>query len=158
MSGDRAAFGALYERHARMVHGILLAHVPYADAQDLAQEVFLIALERLGHLKEAGAFGGWLAAVARNLAKDFHRRNKPAIEIDPERFQQDTPAPEAFLVLDAMRALPECYRETLMLRLVEGMTGPEIAERTGLTADSVRVNLCRGMKLLRERLDGGRKP
>jgi RNA polymerase sigma-70 factor (ECF subfamily) len=51
--------------------------------------------------------------------------------------------------------LPEAYRETLLMRLVEGLTGPEIALRTGLTPDSVRVNLHRGMKLLRERLDGG---
>jgi RNA polymerase sigma-70 factor, ECF subfamily len=50
--------------------------------------------------------------------------------------------------------LPECYRETLTLRLVEGMTGPEIAAQTGLTPDSVRVNLCRGMKLLRASLEG----
>ena len=50
--------------------------------------------------------------------------------------------------------LPEAYRDTLVLRLVEGMTGPEIARRTGLTPDSVRVNLCRGMKLLRQALDG----
>ena len=57
-------------------------------------------------------------------------------------------------MLAAIRRLPECYRETLILRLVEGMTGPEIAARTGLTADSVRVNLCRGMKLLRARLEG----
>ena len=57
-------------------------------------------------------------------------------------------------MLDTIQRLPECYRETLILRLVEGMTGPEIAERTGLTADSVRVNLCRGMKLLRARLEG----
>ena len=55
-------------------------------------------------------------------------------------------------MLAAIRALPEAYRETLVLRLVEGMTGPEIAERTGLTAGSVRVNLYRGMKQLRERL------
>jgi RNA polymerase sigma-70 factor (ECF subfamily) len=48
--------------------------------------------------------------------------------------------------------LPEAYRETLILRLVEGLTGPEIAEQTGLSAGSVRVNLHRGMKLLRERL------
>ena len=59
---------------------------------------------------------------------------------------------EALAILDAVRALPEAYRETLMLRLVEGMTGAEIAERTGLTAASVRVNLHRGMKLLREKL------
>ena len=59
---------------------------------------------------------------------------------------------EANEALALIRALPEAYRETLVLRLVEGMTGPEIAERTGLTAASVRVNLHRGMKLLRERL------
>jgi RNA polymerase sigma-70 factor, ECF subfamily len=51
-----------------------------------------------------------------------------------------------------IRTLPETYRETLMLRFVEGMTGPEIAERTGLTPASVRVNLHRGMKLLREKM------
>jgi len=59
---------------------------------------------------------------------------------------------EALAILDAVRALPEAYRETLTLRLVEGMTGAEIAERTGLTPASVRVNLHRGMKLLREKL------
>ena len=55
-------------------------------------------------------------------------------------------------ILELIRSLPEAYRETLVLRLVEGMTGPEIAERTGLTAASVRVNLHRGMKQLREKL------
>ena len=57
-------------------------------------------------------------------------------------------------VLATIRSLPEAYRETLTLRFVEGMTGPEIALRTGLTEGSVRVNLHRGMKLLRERLEG----
>jgi len=57
-------------------------------------------------------------------------------------------------VLAAIQRLPEAYRETLVLRLVEGMTGPEIAERTGLTPGSVRVNLHRGMQMLREALAG----
>ena len=55
-------------------------------------------------------------------------------------------------VLEMVRKLPEAYRETLLMRLVEGMTGDEIAERSGLTPASVRVNLHRGMKLLREKL------
>ena len=58
-------------------------------------------------------------------------------------------------VLAAIRRLPEAYRETLVLRLVEGLTGPEIAERTGLQPGSVRVNLHRGMQMLREALGGG---
>ena len=56
-------------------------------------------------------------------------------------------------ILDAIRALPDAYRETLILRLVEGMTGPEIAARTGLTHGSVRVNLHRGMQQLRAKLE-----
>jgi RNA polymerase sigma-70 factor (ECF subfamily) len=54
-------------------------------------------------------------------------------------------------LLNAVRQLPEAYREPLILRFVEGMTGPEIAARTGLTHGSVRVNLHRGMQLLREK-------
>jgi RNA polymerase sigma-70 factor (ECF subfamily) len=62
------------------------------------------------------------------------------------------PEGEALTVLAAIRRLPEAYRETLVLRLVEGLTGPEIAERTGLTPGSVRVNLHRGVAMLREAL------
>ena len=68
--------------------------------------------------------------------------------------RQKPPDPEAFAVLDSIRSLPDAYRETLVLRLVEGLTGPEIAHQTGLTPDSVRVNLHRGMKMLREKLEG----
>ncbi len=64
----------------------------------------------------------------------------------------DSSISRATEILDLIRGLPEAYRETLVLRLVEGMTGPEIAGRTGLTPASVRVNLHRGMKLLREKL------
>ena len=55
-------------------------------------------------------------------------------------------------MLTALRELPEAYQETMILRLVEGMSGPEIAEQTGLSPGSVRVNLHRGMKLLRDKL------
>ncbi len=53
-----------------------------------------------------------------------------------------------------MRELPEAYRDTLVMRFVEGMTGPEIAAHTGLTHGSVRVNLHRGMQMLREKWQG----
>jgi RNA polymerase sigma-70 factor (ECF subfamily) len=62
-------------------------------------------------------------------------------------------ASDGLLLLQIVRSLPEAYRETLILRFVEGMTGPEIAEKTGLKHGSVRVNLCRGMQMLRERLE-----
>jgi len=61
-------------------------------------------------------------------------------------------------ILDLIRGLPDAYRETLVLRFVEGMTGPEIAQRTGLTSASVRVNLHRGVKMLREKMGVGSEP
>jgi RNA polymerase sigma-70 factor, ECF subfamily len=157
-AGDRTAFGRLYECYARMVHGILLAHVPTEAVDDLAQDVFVLALRRLHTLRDAAAFGGWLAIITRNRAKDYYRRSARALETQlqedanvPEVRSQG-PNPEALAALRAVRSLPEAYRETLILRLVEGMTGPEIASRTGLTPASVRVNLHRGMKMLREKL------
>jgi len=77
------------------------------------------------------------------------------VEIADETANMDQQR-DAASVLEAIRNLPDVYRETLILRLVEGMTGPEIAERTGLTHGSVRVNLHRGMLQLRAVLDPNR--
>jgi RNA polymerase sigma-70 factor, ECF subfamily len=151
--GDREAFARLYELFSPMVHGILLARVPYDEARDLVQDVFLTAYGKIGMLRDAARFGPWVAMIARNRAMDFHRRARETEELR-ESFSDGTSGAEAEAaeVLEIIRALPEAYRETLVLRLVEGMTGPEIAARTGLQPASVRVNLHRGMKLLRERL------
>ena len=158
--GDRAAFGRLYDRYTRMVHGILLARVPPREVDDLVHDVFLLALGRLRALREAARFGAWLAAIARNRAHDYHRRTRVAAELTEDFSAEELDGAgrgvpsdaEAVTILAVIRTLPDAYRETLILRLVEGMTGPEIAERTGLTPGSVRVNLHRGMRQLRERL------
>jgi RNA polymerase sigma-70 factor (ECF subfamily) len=162
-SGDRGAFGFLYERYARMVHGVLLGRVPPSAVEDLVQDVFLRAMPRVASLRDVRFFGGWLAAIARNRAADFFRQSKPGLApladrtaAEPESKGGSRPdSIEAHTILAAIRTLPEAYREPLILRLVEGMTGPEIAARTGLTHGSVRVNLHRGMQQLRRILDGG---
>jgi len=159
-NGDRTAFGGLYERYSRMVHGILLARVPPGEVNDLVQEVFLSALRQLHALRDDSRFGAWLGTITRNRANDYYRKSIPENKLtEPmEENQVETRTTnhaaeqEAAAILAVLRSLPEAYREPLILRLVEGMTGPEIAERTGLTHGSVRVNLCRGMQLLREKL------
>jgi len=155
IDGDRGAFGELYVRYARMVHAILLARVPPGDAEDLVQDVFMSAMRQLRGLRAAASFKGWLGAIARNRAIDYHResRDKVPLEETADRLPAAESRQDAFLVMGAIHGLPEAYRETLIMRLVEGMTGPEIDERTGLTPESVRVNLCRGMKMLREKLE-----
>lgn len=168
--GSRASFEELYRRFGPTVHGILLSRVPPTAADDLTQEVFLQAWHGLGSLREPAAFPGWIAQLARRRAADHHRRAgrtralqsaaEAAAEVESARGQARTdaePGAGALAVVDLIQSLPTPYVEPLMLRLVEGLSGPEIAARTGLTHGSVRVNLTRGYALLRARVEEARR-
>ena len=150
--GDEDAFNELYRMFAPMVHGIILARVGADNADDILQEVFISAFRNLNSLRDKNAVGGWLAMIARNRSTELFRSSKPNVELSEELEHKARQDAEANEVLTVIRSLPIAYKETLVMRLVEGMTGPEIAQATGLTPESVRVNLHRGMKMLRQKL------
>ena len=156
-AGDVGSFELLYSRYAPVVHSILLGRLPAVDADDVTQNVFITAYTKLSTLRDPAAFAGWITRIARNAAEDHRRRVDEVVELDADYAARATQADaaEAARALAAIRELPQAYRDTLMLRLVEGMSGVEIAERTGLTPGSVRVNLHRGMQLLRDALGEG---
>jgi RNA polymerase sigma-70 factor (ECF subfamily) len=158
--GDRAAFARLHQRYAPIVHGLLLGRVSHHDADDLMQQVFLTAMNKVRNIRQPQSFGPWVAALARNMETSFFRSQRVR-KAHAETLKQANRAAnatevgaceEATRVLDCIRELPEAYRDALMLRLVEGLTGPQIAESLGMTHGSVRVNLHRGMEVLREKL------
>src|SRR4051812_2326447 len=120
--GDHDAFGKLYNRYSPMVHGILLARVPRSEVDDLVQDIFLVALKRLHTLRDVNAFGAWLAMITRNRAMDFYRQTRETEELPEDIVGRSFLDAEAREVLAVIRQLPEAYRETLVLRLVEGMT------------------------------------
>jgi len=154
--GDRRAFGVLYERFAPAVHGVLLGLVGSQEASDLVHDVFAHALDRIGQLEHPDRFGAWVCAIARSRALNARRVRRPsdalpddiAARVGAGSAERD----HAQAVLAVLRTLPQAHREPLVMRLVEGMTGHEIAARTGMTHGSVRVNLTRGMKRLRAAL------
>ncbi len=153
--GDHEAFTALHGHFGKLVHAVVIARVPACDASDLVQDVFLLVFQKLSSLEDDQAFPGWLTQLARNRASRHLRDAHPGESLDdvPQQAAPDrSGAPDAKKVLRALQQMPEAYAETLAMRLIEGMTGPEISERTGLTPGSVRVNLHRGMALLREKL------
>jgi RNA polymerase sigma-70 factor (ECF subfamily) len=162
--GAPEAFVELHRRFAKVVHGIALAHVAAADAEDVTQDVFVRVHRTLASLRDPVAFPAWVCQVARHVAMDHARRQRrrPAESPLPEgRAAPPAPPGDEELRAQVMRCLarmPEAYRETLLLRLAEGLTGPEIAERTGLTPESVRVNLCRGLAMLRPMLSQEERP
>lgn len=155
--GDSSAFEEIHRRYAPVVHGILLSRLPVSECEDLLQDVFTAAFEGIGNLRERSNLGPWLAAIARNHAAGYFRRRKGTTVPLDSKFaaRATTQPPDGAMLLDEIGKLPEAYRETLILRFVEGFTGPEIAGKTGLTHGSVRVNLSRGIELLRERFRCG---
>ncbi len=153
--GDRDAFGRLYQHYQPMVHAVILAHADRADVDDLVHEVFARALVAIRSVRDPDAIGGWLCSMARNEARMRGRVVKRLAPLE-DNTPAATPHPEVQLdadrALQAIRTLPEAYKEPLLLRLVYGMSGPEIAERMGMTHGALRVNLHRGMSLLRSTL------
>ena len=75
-------------------------------------------------MREPSAFAAWLSAIARNSARRFHRTR---IDVREVVDVAEAPSTAAFELLDAVRSLPEAYRETLLLRLVEDMSAGQIA-------------------------------
>jgi RNA polymerase sigma-70 factor (ECF subfamily) len=155
LEGDGQAFDVLHCRYVRLVHAVLLGRLGADDAADAAQDVFLRAWQQLDQLRDPEAFGPWLAAIARNVAR-MRVRAEPVHVPLPSELASNEPSVHAALdaefILQQLQSLPEKLREPLTLRLVEGMSGVEIAELTGLTHGTVRVYLHEGMRMLRARL------
>jgi RNA polymerase sigma-70 factor (ECF subfamily) len=158
--GESGSFTEIYQRFAGVVHGIVLAAIGRQDAEDVTQDVFMKVHRSIATVLDREALPGWICTVARNAARDHGRKrlrregtrplhlvDEPAAGTAAEHTVDHGELGEQVLAL--VRGLPTSYRETLILRLVEGLTGPEIAERTGMTHGSVRVNLSRGMAQLR---------
>lgn len=156
IAGDRSAFAQIYASFSPMVRGIVLAQAGVVEAADLVQDVFLVALRRIDEVRDPTKFGGWLATIARTRCIDALRRRRKIEPVDEDAWASaDPPRTDALTVLRAIRGLPPSYHETLVMRLVEGMSPVEIATRTGMTSGSVRVNLHRGLTLLRARMGIG---
>jgi len=172
LAGEDLAYEILVTRHSPTVLGFLSSRVALAaDVEDLAQDVFLAAYRHLGSLRDAKRFGPWLVSIARNQLISYHRtvsRRRAAVaaayggdgRYSPHALQDLSPGPEAQasseqtkrVVLEEIARMKERYREVLFPRLVGEETTVDIALRLGLTADTVRMRLMRGMRKLRKAL------
>lgn len=84
-AGDRDALGELMERYERAVYAIALRRLSnHAEAQELVQEVFVQAIEKIGQLREPAAFGGWLRSIANRMAINRAVRRAPRLAAEPE--------------------------------------------------------------------------
>jgi len=163
LKGDERAFGRLVERYQRPAYAVAYSVTGrHEDAEDAAQESFLVALDRLEACRNPDRFGGWLMTIVRNRSKNLIRREslRETEQVPPgARSRAATPdrvAEDAQLreVLEAaLSQLPEVQRQIVLLHDLEGWKHREIAERLELPSGTVRSHLHFARKALRKALE-----
>ena len=162
LRGETQDFGVLVTRYMRPGYLVALSVTGnQEDAQDVAQEAFLVALERLEDCRNPDRFGGWFLTIVRNRARNLLRRERLrrgeelTPEISPDRGgpAEDLRRVEIRDRLEAgLVALSEVRREVLLLHDLEGWKHREIGERLGIPDGTVRSHLHFARKHLREHL------
>ena len=157
--GDQAAFGRIVSRYQQMVTAVAYSHTGDAAlSEDIAQETFLAAWQRLGRLRHPERLPAWLAGIARNKARDAWRARERNVRVQTAA-QAESLAPQtaaesdqAVLVWESLEQMPAHYREVLVLYYREGRDIAETAALLGLTEDCVKQRLSRGRSMLRARV------
>jgi RNA polymerase sigma-70 factor, ECF subfamily len=166
--GGVPPFDQLVVRHKDAVYRQMLRVCRnQADAEDVLQEALLNAYRATAQLRDPAAFQAWLARIARNVCFRLRRREalRPLLDDAGREALDAVPAGEASVesvlvqqqmdhcVKDALLRVPDGYREVLVLRDVEGLTGPEAAETLRISLPAVKSRLHRARALLRQELD-----
>lgn len=163
--GDRDAFGIIVERYQSLICSLAYSACGnLARSEDLAQETFVIAWQRLAELREPARLRAWLCGIVRNLAsgsvrREIRRGAHQSIETldEPQAAEADPAAQtvsqeEADLLWRSLAGLPETYREPMILFYRQGQSIAEVAQSLELSEDAVKQRLSRGRALLRSEL------
>jgi RNA polymerase sigma-70 factor (ECF subfamily) len=155
--GEASAYGELVRRHLRAAFAVALAVLGRpADADDVAQEAFVVALEKLDDCREPARFSGWLLQIVRNRAShalDKRKLREPAGEV--AELAAHPSVGDVVLrgrLLVALATLQPIQREVVLLHDLDGWTHAEIADALGLTEVNCRQHLFTARRALRAEL------
>jgi RNA polymerase sigma-70 factor, ECF subfamily len=163
-SGDRSAFDLLVRRHlprARLIAKRLMQNPD--DADDLVQDAFLRALERIGTFDASRAFEPWFTRLLMNLGRDQHRKQavRRTESHDPEAIpggtRPDREAERSELrssLSQALESLPDRQRLIVTLFEIDGRSTEEIAGMLNVSQVTIRWHLHQARRTLREALKG----
>jgi RNA polymerase sigma-70 factor (ECF subfamily) len=158
--GHRDAQEALYRAYARVLFSICLKYSRnQAEAEDSLHDSFMIIYEKIGQYKSKGSFEGWLKRVTLNTVLQKYRK-ETYLNLVNEDIRQDSPEVEDLddtnlnlgILLQHIQSLPNKYRATFNLYVLDGYSHKEIAEMMGTSVGTSKSNLARARMLLKEKL------
>jgi len=164
-NGDREAFGLLVSRHAPAIVSLTTRMLgPTADAEDVAQETFVAAFKGLSRFQSDSKFSTWLYRIAVNKCTDSLRARRPQdVSLDAaddesaavwETADEETPewkieqAQLAWELDKGIQALPHLYRESFVLRHIEGLGYDEMSTILGVHRDTLKMRVYKARTLL----------
>jgi len=156
--GDEAAFRELYRRHNPRLYQFVLRLVAggEADAEDVVQDTWIRAVERLDGFRWESAFSTWLTGIALNTARAMLRRRGrwevPADGDTPEPWCAPPHEAERMDLERAIALLPAGYRAVLVLHDVEGFTHEEIGGQLGIAPGTSKSQLSHARRAMRRML------
>src|SRR5215475_4922214 len=155
--GERAAFGELVRRHGSAVRGVLRRMgAPPAEADDVAQDAFLTAFERIAEFRGEGTFAAWVKKIAARLYLRRLQREKKLGALSAEAAEDDPPPradADATIDLDgALKTLGAAERMCVTMCFGAGLSHTEAAEALNLPLGTVKSHVKRGLDKLRTRL------
>lgn len=164
-TGDRDAFGELFERYRGGIVALAMRRVRNADeAEELAQDVFIQAMQKIGQLRVPEAFGGWLRRIVHRMAINRITRNRHAVVCDPETLEATCLAKgspdgaaedreEAAAVRDSIERLGSLDKQTLKAFYLRGQTLIEMSNEFDAPIGTIKRRLHVARKRLRQEMD-----
>jgi RNA polymerase sigma-70 factor (ECF subfamily) len=157
LDGDELAFRQLYQRHTPRLYQVALRVVGGAehDAEDVVQETWIKATEKLGTFRWEAAFATWLTGIGLNVARQLLRKRGRWVELDaaPEPWRPPPHDAERIDLERAIALLPAGYRTVLVLHDVEGYRHEEIGEMLGVSTGTSKSQLFNARRSLRQALE-----
>jgi RNA polymerase sigma-70 factor (ECF subfamily) len=166
---DLDAFSTLYQRYIRAVYNRVRYVVPEEDVEDVTQEIFLAALRSIHNFRGEAQFSTWLRALTNRQVAEYYRKrqrrgwNKQTPIDEAEQLSNDLPQPnsameERIILRRALQALPENYRDIILLRFAEGLQFDQIATLNGQNLEATKSLFRRSMAALRKQLEPSHEP
>lgn len=165
--GNADAFNKLYERYLPSVYRRVRSVIPESDVEDVTQEVFIAVMKSLKNFRFEALFGTWLRTLVNRQVADYYRgrklSNDALVSIDAMddedhadmRLSVDDGTPshdDLILMRQALRSLPDNYREIIVLRFVDGLQFDEIAHLQGNSLEATKSLFRRAIAALQKRV------